>query len=186
MFSKIITETEQSEQTSAFHISFLLTSVILIYYIMDKTKDKFFNNEQVAMFDEYYHDNKLASLFVDHLFVLAYLSIAMLIVRLIVGSNLKEKINIRTIILAVIVIILTTVVCDYLIALRVKNYTGDNKIINFFKRWVKAAGYKAVVWDVAYLLTIFFVALFLIKYNLHNNAIAVTLFFTLFLAHLFV
>jgi hypothetical protein len=186
MFSKIITDTERSEQTSAFHISFLLTSVILIYYIMTKFGTRFFNSEQTALFNEYYHDNKLASLFVDHLFVLAYLSIAMLILHYIIRSPLKDRLNLSTVTLAVIVIIFTTVVLDYCIALRVRNYNGSNKIVNFFKRWAKAAGYKAVVWDIVYLLTIFFVALILMKYNVQNNTIAVALFFTLFLMHLFV
>lgn len=186
MFSKIITETEHSEQTSAFYISFLITSVLLIYYFMDKFKGNFFNPEQVTLFNEYYIDNKFGSLFIDHIFVITYLCISILILRYIVGSDLKNKINIDTTLLAVIIIILVTTILDYILSLRVKNYTGSNRYVDFFKRWANAAGYKAVVWDVVYLLSIFFVALLLIKYNIHNNPLAVTLFFTLFLIHIFV
>lgn len=185
MFDKIITNTENSEQTNSVHLSFLITSVILIYYVMDKFKSNFFTPNEVRLFDEYYHDNKLASLFVDHIFVLTYLSISFLILAHILKTNIKSTLNVSNIVLAFIVVTLVTIVLDLIIGYRVRGYKGNNKIVDFFRRWSEEAGYKAIVWDLIYIYTIFIVALLLIKYNLHNNIYAVTLLFVFFLIHIF-
>lgn len=184
MFDKIITNTEHSEKTNGVYLSFLLTSILLIYFIMDKFKNNFFTPNQVKLFDEYYHDNKFCSLFIDHIFVLTYMSISFLIISLLLKT--KITINMNTIILSLLVITIVTVLLDLLIGFRVKDYSGSNKTIDFFKRWSKEAGIKAIIWDLIYLYSIFFVALLLLKYNVHNNIYAVTIFFVLFLAHIFV
>jgi hypothetical protein len=185
MFEKVITETEHSETTSAITLSFLITSVVLIYFIMDRFKGRFLSPRGVELFNEYYKDNKLRSLFVDHIFILAYLSVAFLIIDHIIKSKYRYNITVSNTVIAIVVIAAVIIIFDLIFAKLVMASNSSNPLIDFFKRWASEAGYKAIVWDLIYIFSVFFVDLLLVKFNLHNNRLAVSIFLLAFLANLF-
>ena len=101
----------------------------------------------------YYIKNYVKNVPLDYLFVLCYLLVSYLFIKLCNTNNNY----IKTIIVAVTTLILTSLFCYYFVSKKVTK--------NFFSQWFHTVGYSSVIYDIILLVTIYIIYLFLEQYK---------------------
>jgi len=122
------------------------TGLFLITYLL-KLPHLITGNPNIV--NIYYIKNYVKNVPLDYLFVLGYLLIASLIIKITETKNNYIKI----LIVGLTTIVLTSLACYYFIS---KPLTS-----NFFSKWFHAVKYLSTIYDVILLLTIYIIYLFL-------------------------
>jgi len=128
------------------------TGLFLITYIL-KLPHLITGNTKIVNF--YYITNYAKNVPLDYLFVLGYLLIASLIIKI---CNTKNKI-IKISIVGLTTILLTSIFCYYFVS---KPLTS-----NFFSKWFHTVKYTSVLYDTILLLTIYIIYLYLEHHTIH-------------------
>tara|TARA_B110001469_G_scaffold127165_1_gene147002 strand:- start:3715 stop:4149 length:435 start_codon:yes stop_codon:yes gene_type:complete len=119
---------------------FLITYLLKLPHLITK-------NPKIV--DIYYIKNYAKNVPLDYLFVLGYLLIASLIIKI---CNAKNKV-IKILIVGLTTILLTSIFCYYFIS---KPITS-----NFFSKWFHTVKYTSVLYDTILLITIYIIYLYL-------------------------
>jgi hypothetical protein len=134
-------------------LAFIIVSLLFVYLGIPKF---LFNNSNLI--SKFYYKNTFLSLTLDFLFVFIYFIIAFNL------SNhfhiIKNPLLNRILFMSIVVIVL-----DLLFASLVKNnFFPQSDLIQFFKDWIKEAGFMGIIWDLIYLN-----AIVIVDYYLYNN-----------------
>jgi len=105
--------------------------------------------------DLYYIKNYAKNVPLDYLFVLGYLLVALLIIKI---CNTKNKV-IKIMIVGLTTILLTSMFCYYFLS---KPLTS-----NFFSKWFHTVKYTSVLYDTILLITIYIIYLYLEQHTLN-------------------
>jgi hypothetical protein len=134
-------------------LSFIVISLLFIYTGIPKF---LFNNSNLI--SKFYYKNTFLALILDFLFVLLYFIIAFKLSN--VFHIVKNPLLNRVLFMSIIVIVL-----DLFFAMLIKNnFFKNSDFINFFKDWIKEAGFMGIIWDLIYLNSIV-----VVDYYLYNN-----------------
>ena len=112
----------------------IVTSLVVVTYFADLPRVLMPAHESLVR--EYYWVNMFPNMFLDVLFILAYLAIPLFAKR-----RLTLSITQTMCVVAIVTACLTTVACALF---RMRSLDTSN----FFSKWFHAVGYKAVVYDV--------------------------------------
>ena len=97
----------------------------------------------------YYVKNYVKNVPLDYLFVLCYFLVSYLFIKLFNTTNNY----IKTLIVALTTLVLTSLFCYYFVSKKVTT--------NFFSKWFHTVGYSSVIYDIILLVTIYIFYLFL-------------------------
>ena len=118
------------------------------------------------MMSEYYtKGNIIKVLGMDIIFILLYFIIAYIIYQKIQHKIPTEYHSIKFL----LVLVVTIILADILIALYIKSVPFDSPNLTFFRKWGKTAGFKAIVFDIILVVTIGIIALLLEKFQLNTK-----------------
>ena len=105
--------------------------------------------------DIYYIKNYAKNVPLDYFFVLGYLLVASLIIKI---CNTKNKV-IKIVIVGLTTILLTSIFCYHFIS--------NPLTTNFFSKWFHTVKYTSVLYDTILLLTIYIIYLYLEHHTIH-------------------
>jgi hypothetical protein len=122
------------------------TGLFLITYLL-KLPHLITGNPNIV--NIYYIKNYVKNVPLDYLFVLGYLLIASLIIKI---SETKNN-YIKIFIVGLTTLVLTSLACYY--------FTSKPLTSNFFSKWFHTVKYSSIIYDVILLLTIYVIYLFI-------------------------
>lgn len=140
---------EVIKRGTAYFLS-LCVITILFVYVLNLPE---FISQSPDLVIEYYHKQALSSFVLDIFLIAAYISVAMYVGKLL-------KINQNDHVQQLLALIVTIVVISGAFMLY---FTMGGSPGTFFSRWFKRVGYKAIVYDVFFICSIYI--LMLVFYN---------------------
>jgi hypothetical protein len=138
---------ELYKRVISYILSLCLVTLLLVYIL----KFPEFITQSPVLVKEYYYKNALSSFILDVFLFLGYISAAMYL-----GQMLKIKPTDNS--QQLLVLILTTVVISGSFMLYFK--LGYNRG-SFFSRWFKSVGYKAIIYDVIIVCSVYIIMMIL-------------------------
>lgn len=143
---------------SAYITSLAIITIIYVYILNLPG----FITQSNGLVKEYYYDNAVSSFVLDIFLIAAYISLAMYISR-----ALKIKGNDNT--GQLIVLFLTTIMVSGSFMLY---FNMGNSLGTFFSRWFKSVGYKAIVYDVFLICSVYMLMMIVYKSQIFERIIS--------------
>ena len=141
----------------AYILSISIVTIIIVYIL---NLPEFITGETMLV-KEYYYDNALYSFILDIFLVAFYISIAMFVGRL---FHINQKDNSQQLlILALTTLIISGVFMIYFI--------NGGSPETFFYRWFKKVGYKALIYDVILVCSIYIVMMIIYNSNIFKRVL---------------
>ena len=134
---------------SAYFLSLCIITIVYVYILNIPE----FISQEPALVVEYYYDRALESFVIDIFLVAAYISVSMYAGKLL---EINQKDNVQQLIM----LCLTTIAISGSFMMY---FNAGGSPGTFFSRWFKQAGYKAVVYDVVLICSVY--ALMMVLYK---------------------
>mgnify|MGYP000968151419 FL=1 len=140
---------------SAYFLSLCIVTAIYVYILNIPE----FISQAPALVTEYYYDRALESFVLDIFLVAAYITVAMYAGKLL---NINQKDNVQQLIM----LCLTTIAISGSFMLY---FNSGGSPGTFFSRWFKQVGYKAIVYDMVLICSVYMLMVVIYKSNIFER-----------------
>ena len=118
------------------------TGLLLITYFL-KVPHLITGNDRIV--NDYYNKNFLKNVPLDYIFVLIYLLMSYLVIKLLKLKTVAEQV----LVVGLVTALLTFGFCFY--------FTSTPETANFFSKWFHTVGYSSIIYDVILLVVIYLI-----------------------------
>ena len=140
---------------SAYFLSLCIITIVHVYILNIPE----FISQAPALVSEYYYDRALESFVLDIFLVAAYISVSMYAGKLL---KINQKDNVQQL----IVLCLTTIAISGSFMMY---FNSGGSPGTFFSRWFKQVGYKAIVYDMVLICSVYMLMVVIYKSNIFER-----------------